>query len=109
MRVMLKIIRRRRLILNIPFGIAAAMAWVMELVQTVTFGLIPPQITRDQVRSLRVDNVVSEGAKGFADLGIEPAAIEAVLPDYLWRFRPAGQYEAIKESARTCAFSDRQL
>jgi NADH dehydrogenase len=100
MRVMLKIIRRRRLILNIPFGIAAAMAWAMELVQTVTFGLVPPQITRDQVRSLRVDNVASEGAKGFADLGIEPAAIEAVLPDYLWRFRPAGQYEAIKESAR---------
>src|SRR6056297_1468365 len=100
MKVMLKIIRRRRLILNIPFGLAAAMAWVMELVQTVTFGLIPPQITRDQVRSLRVDNVVSEGAKGFAELGIEPAAIEAVLPDYLWRFRPAGQYEAIKESAK---------
>lgn len=100
MKAMLKIIRRRRLILNIPFGIAAAMAWVMELVQTVTFGLVPPQITRDQVRSLRVDNVASEGAKGFADLGIEPAAIEAVLPDYLWRFRPAGQYEAIKESAK---------
>ncbi len=100
MKVMLKIIRRRRLILNMPFGIAAVMAWAMELVQKVTFGLIPPQITRDQVRSLRVDNVASEGAKGFADLGIEPAAIEAVLPDYLWRFRPAGQYEAIKESAR---------
>jgi len=100
MRVMLKIIRRRRLIVNIPFGIAAAMAWAMELVQTVTFGLVPPQITRDQVRSLRVDNVVSEGARGFADLDITPAAIEAVLPDYLWRFRPAGQYDAIKESAR---------
>ncbi|MGX0875522.1 uncharacterized protein YbjT (DUF2867 family) [Roseovarius sp. MBR-154] len=100
MRVMLKIIRRRRLIVNIPFGVAAAMARAMELVQTVTFGLVPPQITRDQVRSLRVDNVVSEGARGFADLGITPAAIEAVLPDYLWRFRPAGQYEAIKESAR---------
>jgi len=100
MRVMLRIVRRRRLIVNIPFGIAAAMAWAMELVQTVTFGLIPPQITRDQVRSLRVDNVVSEGARGFADLDITPAAIEAVLPDYLWRFRPAGQYEAIKESAR---------
>jgi NADH dehydrogenase len=23
-----------------------------------------------------------------------------VLPDYLWRFRPAGQYAAIKESAK---------
>jgi hypothetical protein len=24
----------------------------------------------------------------------------AVLPDYLWRFRPSGQYDAIKESAK---------
>ena len=56
-------------------------------------------LTRDQVKSLRVDNIVSEGALGFADLGITPVSADAVLPDYLWRFRPAGQYEAIKESA----------
>jgi NADH dehydrogenase len=100
MKMMLRVIRRRRLIVNIPFGIASLMAAVMELVETITFGLVPPQITRDQVRSLRVDNVVSEGARTFADLGIEPAAPEAVLPDYLWRFRPAGQFAAIRESAR---------
>lgn len=99
MQQMLTVIRRRRLIMNIPFGIASLMAGVMELVQTVSLGLIPPQITRDQVRSLRVDNVASEGARGFADLGIKPVAMEAIMPDYLWRFRPAGQYEAIKESA----------
>jgi NADH dehydrogenase len=100
MQVMLRVIRRRRLIVNIPFGVAALMAGAMELVQTVTLGLVPPQITRDQVRSLRVDNVVQAGAKGFADLGIAPVAPEAVLPDYLWRFRPTGQFEAIRESAR---------
>lgn len=100
MQQMLRVIRRRRLILNIPFWIAGVMAGAMELVQIVSLGLIPAQITRDQVKSLRVDNVVSDGAKGFEDLGIEPVAVEAVLPDYLWRFRPAGQYEAIKESAR---------
>jgi NADH dehydrogenase len=96
---MLKVIRRRRIIVNLPFWMANIMAFAMELVQTISLGLIPPQITRDQVRSLRVDNVVAENAKGFADLGIEPTSLEAVLPDYLWRFRPAGQYEAIKESA----------
>ena len=99
MQHMLGVIRRRRLIMNIPFGMAGIMAGVMEFVQTISFGLIPPQITRDQVRSLRVDNVVSDNAKGFSDLGITPVAMEAVLPDYLWRFRPSGQYEAIKESA----------
>jgi NADH dehydrogenase len=100
MQLMLRVIRRRRLIVNIPFGVAALMAGAMELAQTLTLGLVPPQITRDQVRSLRVDNVVSEGARGFADLGITPVAPEAVLPDYLWRFRPTGQFEAIRESAR---------
>ncbi len=99
MQMMLRVIRRRRLVVNIPFGIAAFMGWAMDLIQTISLGLIPPQITADQVRSLRVDNVVSDEARGFADLGIEPTAVEAVLPDYLWRFRPAGQYEAIKESA----------
>ena len=99
MQEMLGVIRRRRLVLNIPFWIANIMGGVMELVQTVTLGLVPPQITRDQVKSLRKDNVVSGDTKTFADLGIEPVATEAVLPDYLWRFRPAGQYEAIKESA----------
>lgn len=100
MALMLRVIRRRRLILGIPFGIASVMAAVMEFVETITFGLVPPQITRDQVRSLRSDNVVSVGARTFSDLGIDPVAMEAVLPDYLWRFRTAGQYEAIHESAR---------
>jgi NADH dehydrogenase len=44
--------------------------------------------------------VVAARARGFADLGIAPAAMEVVLPDYLWRFRPSGQYAAIKDSAR---------
>lgn len=100
MQQMLSVIRRRRLIVNIPFGIASVMGWVMDLIQTVTLGLVPAQITRDQVKSLRVDNVVGPDARGFADLRITPVAVEAVLPDYLWRFRPAGQYEAIKESAK---------
>jgi len=99
MQKMLGVVRRRRLIVNIPFPVARVMATVMDAVQFISLGLIPAQITRDQVVSLRSDNVVSEGAKGFAELGIRPAALEAILPEYLWRFRPAGQYEAIKESA----------
>lgn len=97
---MLGVIRRRRAVVNIPFWAAAPMASVMDFIETVTLGLIPAQITRDQVRTLRHDNIVSDGARGFADLGIQPTAMEAVLPEYLWRFRPSGQYDAIKESAR---------
>ena len=75
------------------------MGSVFDTLKRLTGGLIPAQITRDQVESLKQDNVVSDGAKGFADLGITPASLEAVLPEYLWRFRPTGQYDAIKESA----------
>ena len=71
------------------------------MLQAVTFGLFSnTMLTRDQVKNLSRDNVVAEDAKGFADLGIEPTAITAVLPEYLWRFRPSGQYDAIKDSAR---------
>lgn len=100
MEQMLHIIRRRRMIMNIPFAMANIMAALMEFGQTVTLGLVPAQITRDQVKTLRSDNVVSPGARGLEDLGIEPTALAAVLPDYLWRFRASGQYAAIKESAK---------
>jgi NADH dehydrogenase len=33
-------------------------------------------------------------------LGIEPTAIAAVLPEYMWSYRPSGQYAAIKDSAK---------
>lgn len=99
MAMMLEVIRRRRLVLNIPFFAASVIGSVSDLVQSISLGLVPAQITADQVRSLRHDNVVTEGAMGFADLRILPTSAQAVLPDYLWRFRPSGQYAAIKESA----------
>ncbi|MEO0667646.1 MAG: complex I NDUFA9 subunit family protein [Pseudomonadota bacterium] len=100
MQTMLEVIRRRRAIVNIPFWAANLMGMGFELANRLTLGLFPAQITRDQVRNLKVDNVVAEGARGFAELGIEPTAMDAVLPEYLYRFRPSGQYDAIKESAK---------
>ncbi len=100
MQIMLEVIRRRRLIVNIPFFAARIIGSVSDFVQSVSLGLIPAQITADQVRSLRHDNVMTGGTKSLADLDISPTAVEAVLPDYLWRFRPSGQYAAIKESAQ---------
>ncbi|MGR3463896.1 complex I NDUFA9 subunit family protein [Limimaricola sp.] len=93
-------IRRRRLVLSLPFGVGRLMAAVGGMVQALSLGLVRAPITADQVANLQRDNVVSPGARGFADLGISPIAMEAVLPDYLWRFRPSGQYLAIKESAQ---------
>ncbi|QFT58085.1 hypothetical protein FIU94_04550 [Sulfitobacter sp. THAF37] len=98
---MLDVIHRRRLIMNMPTWIARIMAWGFDTLQSVTFGLfVNRMLTRDQVTNLGTDNVVSAGSKTFDDLGIKPVSMASVLPDYLWRFRPSGQYDAIKESAR---------
>ncbi|WP_227271204.1 complex I NDUFA9 subunit family protein [Roseobacter weihaiensis] len=101
MQMMLDTIHRRRLIVNIPFFMARIMAFGFDMIQTLSLGLIKNgMITRDQVRNLARDNVVGEGDRGFDDLGIEPTALTSVLPEYLWRFRPSGQYDAIKRSAK---------
>lgn len=100
MALMLDIVRRRRLILNIPFFAARLMAFGFGVAQTLSLGIIKAPVTKDQVINLAINNVVGDEANGFASLGIVPAAMEAVLPDYLWRFRPSGQYDAIKESAK---------
>lgn len=101
MQEMLGVIERRKMVINIPFFLAHIMAGAFGLLQTLTLGLFTNKIlTRDQVRNLSRDNVVAPGAKGFADLGIVPTAMEAVLPEYLWRYRASGQYASIKNSAK---------
>ncbi len=98
---MLKVIQRRRAVVNMPFLVAGIMGFGFDMLQAVTLGLIENKmITRDQVRNLARDNVVSPTARGFSDLGITPTAMEGVLPEYLWRYRPSGQYAAIKDSAK---------
>ncbi len=100
MQLMLSVVHRRRLIVNTPFWMARLMAGVFDVVRTLSLGLIKGPVTKDQVINLAVDNVVSEDARGFDALGMQPTAMEPVLPDYLWRFRPSGQYDAIKDSAK---------
>lgn len=101
MELMLKVIQRRRAVVNVPFFVARIVGFAFDMIQAVTLGLVENKmITRDQVRNLARDNVVSSGAKGLADLGITPTAMEAVLPEYLWRYRPSGQFAAIKDSAK---------
>jgi uncharacterized protein YbjT (DUF2867 family) len=98
--MMLTEIRRNRVVLRVPFAVASVMGAVLDGVQAVTLGLFTNSIlTRDQVRNLRRDNVVTAGAKGFADLGLTPAPMSSVLPSYLWVHRPGGQFKAIHESA----------
>ena len=97
---MLGTIRRRRMVLPLPFWVGSLLGRITGGVSFVTGGLAPQPITVDQVKSLRQDNIVSGDEMTFDDLGITPASIEAVTASYLWQFRPSGQYSELTESAR---------
>ena len=83
--------QRGNLILPIPAGLGKLIA--------VPFAILPfpPLITADQVDLLQVDNVVSDEAiaenRDISAFGVEPTAIEAIVPSYLWRFRKNGQFD----------------
>jgi NADH dehydrogenase len=101
MEQMLTVIHRRRLILSLPGFVARLMALGFDIMQAASLQLIENKmLTRDQLKSLKTDNVVADGARGFAELGISPVALGSVLPDYLWKFRPSGQYDEMTNSAR---------
>ena len=100
MHEMLDVIRRRRMVVNVPFFIAGIMGASFDFMSLLSGGLLKGPVTKDQVISLKYDNVVGPDARGLADLGVEATAMESILPSYLWRFRPSGQYDAIKESAK---------
>jgi NADH dehydrogenase len=80
LQLMLAQIGRRRCLVTVPWGIARLQAAFLEWIP------VPP-LTRDQVRLLERDNVVSSGAKGLGDLGIQPTPVEAILPAYLDMYR----------------------
>ena len=98
---MLAVVQRRRLVVNLPFWVGSVMAGVLDTLSALTLGLFSNGvITSDQARQLRQDNVVQAGAKTLADLGITAANFDAIIPEYLWRYRATGQFAAIRESAK---------
>jgi hypothetical protein len=78
-------LHRKRLLIDLPFGLAALQARLMALLPN-------PPLTVDQVELLRRDNIVSPGALSLEALEIRPTAVEAILPTYLDRFRRGGWY-----------------
>ena len=95
MEIILATTERRRMLVSLPFGMAKLQALLLQ------FAPGPLKLTPDQVALLRVDNVVSDAAKAagltLEGLGIAPDSLEAIAPQYLWRFRAAGQFQ--KKSA----------
>ncbi|GAA4658455.1 complex I NDUFA9 subunit family protein [Bartonella pachyuromydis] len=90
----LKIIHRKKTILSMPLSIGLLMGEVFGTIGKLPF--FPTLVTTNQIRFLQVDNVVSQEAikNGYTleGAGITPRAMTALLPSYLWRFRPHGQF-----------------
>jgi len=72
--------RRHPLLVPVPFALAQLKALFLQLLP------VPP-LTPDQVRLLKIDNVVAPGALTIADLGIAPTTVEVIVPTYLARYR----------------------
>jgi NADH dehydrogenase len=68
---------RERPVLALPHALATLQALAMECLPG------EPLLSRDNLASLSVPNVASGTLPGLAELGIQPAALEAVLPTYL--------------------------
>lgn len=83
---------RKRTYLPLPFWLAK-----LQALLTKPFPNALRPITVDQVRMLQSDNVVSEAAvkegRILASLGVTaPKAVAAIVPAYLERYRPHGQF-----------------
>jgi NADH dehydrogenase len=90
MEIILRIIERKRMLVSLPFGLAKLQARFLQFAPGAL------KLTPDQVTLLQADNVVSDAAKAagltLEGLGIAPDSMEAIAPQYLWRFRAAGQF-----------------
>jgi NADH dehydrogenase len=91
MEIILRVTERRRMLVSQPFGQAKFQAFFLQ------FAPGPLKLTPDQVVLLQSDNVVSQTAKAadltLEGLGITPDSLEAIAPQYLWRFRKTGQFQ----------------
>ncbi|MCR4267517.1 complex I NDUFA9 subunit family protein [Nitratireductor sp. ZSWI3] len=89
MEEMLETTCRKRWLVSVPWSVARLQGRIL--------GMLPGRLlTLDQVKLLEVDNVVSEAAindkRTLPGLGIAQHSLAAILPTYLWRYRPAGQF-----------------
>lgn len=99
MELLLTEIGRKRMLLPIPWGAASLIGAVGDaqaFLRAPLPMLPPPQLTSDQVKLLKVDNIAAAGAPGLADLGVAPQALEPIIPTYLYPFRKGGQYAELE-------------
>ena len=66
---------------RLVFGIPHALAWLQAFLMELAPG--QPLMSRDNLASMKVDNVASGHALGLKDLGIQASAVSSTAPTYL--------------------------
>ena len=84
--ILLTEIKRKRLILKLPFFLARVMGATNDFFRLISGDLVPAFLTLAQVKSLENDNLVGRNSDKFSDLGIVPKKLEIVLPTIVGRF-----------------------
>ena len=82
---------RKRCLISLPFGIAKIQASFLQM-------LPHPLLTRDQVESLKTDNIVMAGSLKLEDLGITAKSMDGILAGYLEYSRPGGHFSDKKRA-----------
>jgi uncharacterized protein YbjT (DUF2867 family) len=72
LQLLLTALNRQRVLIPIPFALAEMQARLLELLPN-------PRLTRDQVRLLKTDKVVSGVEPTLGDLGVHPRTLEEFL------------------------------
>ena len=97
-------IDRKRFAFPLPFILAKPIGLMFgalfRYIWPLSTGILgAPPITGNQVELLKSDSIVSDEALTLQDLGVtERESIEALVPSYLYRFRPYGQYHQSSEN-----------
>ena len=84
--ILLAEIKRKRIILNIPFFLAKVIATTNDFFRLISGGMVPAFLTLAQVKSLENDNLVDSKSGNFTDLGIAPKKLKIILPKIVGRF-----------------------
>ena len=87
-----EVIGKQRTIFPLGNFLSYLQAWALE------FKPGKKLMTRDNFYAMSVDNVCSEGWPSVFDF--QPAALEAIAPEYLRADSPRARYEGYRESAR---------
>lgn len=82
-----------RRVIALPTALGYFQAWLMELLPG------DPLLSRDNLESMQVPNVASGQRPGLQQLGIQPANLAGVVPQYLGQGGVHGRYNRFRKTA----------